>query len=148
MVSKTPKSFTYTGQDRHGRLVTRRLSGANLAAAVEAAVLGPARECEAFFESPAFETLMGQFRSATRRGVVEQEAVVYAHRSFPFTADDFRRAFESVMAHAPGAPRQETTPSDFTRLTKTYRGLDFSVLIGQGSTYSIARSSHSEVKPA
>lgn len=147
MAAKASKPFTYTSYDAAGRLVTRSLSKADLSKAIEA-VLRPERERKAFFESPDFNTLIDQFRAATRRGPVDQEDVVYAHRRFSFTADHFRQAFESVMDHAPGETRCDTVGGGFTRLTKTYRGLDFSALIGQGSAYSIMRSSSPEMKPA
>lgn len=110
-------------------------------AIAEKVLFGPLRAKRAFFESPEFETLMEKFHVAVKGGVIDQEDLKYCKTPGPFTADEFQKAFEAVMECAPGAEREERTETgNFPVLTKTYRGLDFKVLLGQGSTYFISET--------
>lgn len=112
--------------------------------------LRPARERKALYNAPEFKTLMQTFRDVVaREEVIDQEAVKYAKKGrYPFTADEFQKAFEAVMENAPGDEQVRRTESgNFPVIYKNYEGLEFSVLIGQGSVYFVSAEEKTGPKP-
>ena len=119
-------------------------------AAIAEKIFAPAREKKALFEAPTFKTLMQTFKDiVAREEVIDQETVKYAKDGrYPFTAEEFRMAFEAVMDHAPGEELfSRTEDGDFPILTKSYEGMEFSVLLGQGSTYYISAKEKDAPQP-
>lgn len=115
-----------------------RLSNKARLQIIDELLIAPKRAQKAFYESDEFPRLISLFKRAARRqGGLDQDAINYGlGRPYPFTADEFRTTFEAVMDLAPGET-QATRPNGFLRLTKAYEGLEFSVLIGQGSIYQV-----------
>ena len=125
------------------------LSAEQKAALVEK-IFGPARQRKALYDAPEFKTLIQTFRDVVARdGVIDQESVKYAKDSaYPFTADEFRMAFEAVMENAPDeAKNGRAETGDFPVVSKHYEGLEFSVLIGQGSVYFVSAKEEAAPKP-
>jgi hypothetical protein len=74
-----------------------------------------------------------------KRGGLDQASIEYAKPGqYPFTATEFKHAFESVAQYAPG---QVEDRSGLSPALKTeYRGLVFTVLLGQGSAYFVTKN--------
>ncbi len=90
-----------------------------------------------FITSSRFSELMDEFRRVVDGGnIISQEAVNCELVKYPFTKDEFRDAVESVFENHP--PEEVTREGgSFPVLATNYKGLGFSVMIGQGSSYDI-----------
>ena len=148
-MGKTRPFMTHTAPDGRGNIVTRHISEKQALKIAEKIVFGPMRERRAFFESEGFDRLMTQFHDAARIAPLDQEDLAYGRRTrLPFTADQFRMAVEVVMECAPGETVEDKTETGgFPRATKHYKGLDFIVLIGQGSRYIVQQPQPPKAKP-
>ncbi|GEM_PF-4062308 len=92
-----------------------------------------------FINTPRFSELMTEFNRIVSGGdVVTSERVAYFSQEYPFTKEEFRDAVESVFENYP--PEEVTREGwSFPVLATNYKGLGFSVMIGQGSSYDIGQ---------
>lgn len=125
--------------DGQGRIVPVKITEDVARAVFEKVVAGPDRARRSFFESAPFNRLMDLFRAEVeKRGVIDQESVIYDRSgAYPFTADEFRHAFESVTTCVTN--EREDLSGPFPVYVTAYKGLEFSVMIGQGSAYFIKK---------
>lgn len=125
--------------DGRGKIVDVPITEDVARSVFERVVAGPDRARRAFFESEPFDRLIDLFRAEVeRRGAIDLDQVVYDRSgAYPFTADEFRQAFESVTTCV--SDEHEDRSGLFPVYVTAYKGLEFAVMIGQGSAYIVRK---------
>lgn len=144
-MSKKP-SLTARALAQSGRAGVPKIRGAVAAEMAYKMFIEAKREKRAFFESPEFGRLIRQFQAAAENEVLNLEAVRNEKAgSYPFSAGEFKKAFEAVMECAPGERDKAVLSNGFISDAQTYEGMVFRALTGPGSLYFIEKA---EAKPA
>lgn len=98
-------------------------------------------ETPSFFGSPEFSTLITAFKALTEAGMLNHQEIKYGKAgAYPFSAEEFRNAFEAVMKRPPGELHKVVLENGFTSVTKEYEGMIFMALTGPEPLYFIKKA--------